>query len=233
MHIAILMTNTDETAFAQRHPKDGEKFQSLLQPLRKDWAYSVYSVKDNVFPADISIFDGLLITGSPASVHDGEPWIDTLLNLIRQAHKEVIPMYGACFGHQAIAVALGGKVESNPSGWVFGRVETQLEQPWDATRATLSLYAAHSEQVTVLPAGAEVMGSSDGCEFASFAIGHSIWTTQYHPEMTSEFFTALVEEHASALPPEVVSTARQSLSAAADRDAIALAIVSFFEAANN
>lgn len=229
MHIAILMTNTDETAFAQRHPKDGEKFQNLLRPLRPEWAFSVYAVKDDIFPENIGMFDGLLITGSPASVHDDERWIEKLLTLIRQAHANAIPMYGACFGHQAIALALGGKVESNPTGWVFGRVETQLEQPWDDSRSTLSLYAAHLEQVSQLPDGAVATGTTENCQIASFAVGHTIWTTQYHPEMTPEFVSALVEEYSPKLPAGVAATAQASLDKQANRKAIATAIIQFFE----
>ncbi len=32
MRLAILMSNTDESEFAQQHPKDGEKWQALLAP---------------------------------------------------------------------------------------------------------------------------------------------------------------------------------------------------------
>ncbi|MBX2878489.1 MAG: type 1 glutamine amidotransferase [Granulosicoccus sp.] len=232
MHIAILVTNTDESAFAQQHPKDGEKFQALLSPLRPEWSFSVYQVKDHIFPDDVSRFDGLIITGSPASIHDKEPWIAELLNLLRNAHDRSIPMFGACFGHQALAVALGGKVEKNPQGWVFGRVETQLNQPWDSKQLTLSLYGAHIEQVTELPADAVATGTTPGCRYASFSIGHSIWTTQYHPEMTHAFIEALVEEYASSLPPEIAAAARQSLNTGADRNTIATAIVTFFENQN-
>ena len=31
MHLAILMANTDESEFAARHPKDGEKFTQLFR----------------------------------------------------------------------------------------------------------------------------------------------------------------------------------------------------------
>ena len=85
MQIAILMTNTDESDFAKERPKDGEKWTNLLAPLRPDWEFPVYSVKDGEFPDDVSGFDGIIVTGSPASVHDGEPWIDRLLEMIRQS----------------------------------------------------------------------------------------------------------------------------------------------------
>lgn len=70
MHLALLMTNTDESAFAQRHPKDGEKFAQLIQSVRPTWQVTSYSAKDGAFPADITAYDGVMISGSPASVHD-------------------------------------------------------------------------------------------------------------------------------------------------------------------
>ena len=34
MHIAVLVTNTDQSAFAARHPRDAEKFTVLLKGAR-------------------------------------------------------------------------------------------------------------------------------------------------------------------------------------------------------
>jgi GMP synthase-like glutamine amidotransferase len=225
MHIAILMANTDESDFAHQHPKDGEKFIRLLGPLRPDWQFSVVSVKDGEFPDDLSAYDGFIITGSPASVHDADPWVDRLMDVIRQIRTENRPVFGACFGHQAIAKALGGTVESNPGGWVFGLAETVLEgEP-------IRLYAAHVEQVTALPAGAEPLGGNADCPNGAFKIGTRILTTQYHPEITSRFATALVDEYADKLPPAVALRAKESLAGTADSARIADRIVRFFESA--
>ena len=165
MHIAVLMANTDESEFAQGHPKDGSKFEALLQEVRPDWRVSVYSVKDGQFPAAGARYDGWIITGSPASVHDGDAWVGQLFGLIRQIVADGVPLFGACFGHQAIAKALGGVVGFNPGGWVFGLTETEMEGQ------RLRLYAAHKEQVLALPEGAVVVGGNADCPVGSFAHG--------------------------------------------------------------
>ncbi len=165
MHIAILMTNTDDSDFAARWPRDGEKFTNLLSPLRPDWKFSIYPVKDDVFPEGSAVFDGVIITGSPASVHDTAPWVPRLLKLIRHLHAKGTPMFGACFGHQAIALALGGTVAQNPGGWVFGVVRTEMEGK------PLRLYAAHSEQVTVLPKGPRRWAAMRNARSGPFASG--------------------------------------------------------------
>lgn len=225
MHIALLMTNTDESEFAQARPKDGEKFTTMIRSVRPDWQVTVFPVKDGVFPPEGARFDGWLIGGSPASVHDADPWVGQLFALIRRLVDEAQPIFGACFGHQAIAMALGGHVAKNPGGWVFGLVETTVEG------VPMKLYGSHMEQVVDLPPGAVVLGGTADCPVGSFAIPGRVMTTQYHPEMSHDFITDLVEEYADDLPAEVVTRARESLTKAADSTAIAERIARFFEGA--
>ena len=231
MRIAVLMTNTDETDFAEKHPKDGEKFTSLIKTVRPDWDLDIYSTKDDIFPEDITMFDGVLITGSPASVHEDSAWVPRLLKQIRVAYDANVPMFGACFGHQAIALALGGAVTRNPNGWAFGLLEMQVTKraPWYDGPTTLLQYGAHVEQVTQLPDGAEAIFSTEGCPVAGFVLADRVYTTQNHPEMTPEFIAALVEEYADKLDADVAERAQHSLGRIADRDAFARSIVRFFE----
>lgn len=231
MHIAVLMTNTDETDFAQRHPKDGEKFSRLIKEVRPDWRVSVFAVKDGVFPQDITAFDGILITGSPASVHDDQPWMRHLSERIRVAYAARVPMFGACFGHQAIAAALGGAVTRNPDGWAFGLLEMQVAHraPWYDGPDALLQYGAHVEQVTQVPEGAEVVFSMQTCPMAGFRMDDRVYTTQNHPEMTPDFMAALVAEYADTLGDEVAGRAQRSLERVADRTVFAQSIARFFE----
>lgn len=235
MHLAILMTNTDESVFSQAWPKDGEKFSALVQELRPDWSTEVFSVKDGIFPQDIGRFDGVMITGSPASVQDEAPWVVRLFELIREIANKQLPLFGACFGHQAIAVALGGAVGRNPEGWVHGLAEVVATRdlPWTAQPEKIGLYASHIEQVTVLPEGCEIVAQGPGCPVSGFIKGGHIFTTQYHPEMSDEFIAALVEECLDYVGEQVTEVARASLTRRADRDVFARQIVSFFEWASD
>ena len=223
MHIAILMTNTDESEFAQAWPRDGDKFRALISKLRPEWEFTVYAVKDGAFPADLTVYDGFIITGSPASVQDDAPWIGMLLAQIRQIARLAKPMFGACFGHQAIATALGGVVGPNHGGWVLGQTETVMNG------TPIRLYAAHREQVLRLPLGAQSLGGNLDCPIGSFAIGRNILTTQYHPEMTPDFIAALVEHLDGALPGPVIARARASLGSPAETDRMAQKIVDFLD----
>lgn len=230
--IAILLTSNDTSEFADRFPNDGVKVQTLLTPLRPDWGYRIWSVKDGVFPPRIDAFDGYIITGSPASVHDPWDWIAKLKRLIQDLDVAKVPQVGLCFGHQAIALALGGQVEHNPGGWRLGIASTHFHgaksymQPFVAD---LDLYAAHNEQVTRLPPGAELLGGDALCPNASFAIGRHVLTTEYHPEFTPEFVGGLTDELAGKLPPEVIAGARRDLSRSAQGALFAQWMVQFLE----
>lgn len=224
MRLAILMTNTDESSFAQAHPKDGEKFSKLLNSVRPDWQFEVFSVKDGDFPASLD-FDGLLITGSPASVHEEASWIPRLEKLVRTASAARIPMFGACFGHQVIARALGSRVIYNPDGWALGCLQTQFVEEG----ITVPIYAAHKEQVQDLPAGARVVAQTSNCKIAGFAIDRHILTTQYHPEMTKDFIAALLDAFAPEIGPDVTSRAARTLDIEPDIRFLAEWIARFFE----
>jgi GMP synthase-like glutamine amidotransferase len=144
-----------------------------------------------------------------------------------------MPLAGACFGHQAIAKALGGAVGPNPGPFVLGTAETEIVSPapWMEPVARFRLAAAHGEQVTVLPKGAEVVGRTPGCPAACYRIGARVFATQYHPEMTPGFLAALVEEFAPHFPAEVGVAARASLSLGTEGPRFAEWIARFFEAA--
>jgi len=234
MHIAILVTNTDDSAFAGRHPRDGEKFRALLAPLRPDWKFAGYPVRDGVFPADLQGIDGVIITGSPASINDDFDWIDRLLALIPQIVAARIPLFGACLGHQAIALALGGSIAGNPGPFVFGTVETEVLHQASFMRrgpARVRQYAAHGEQVVGLPDGATVLTRGPEGAIGGFAIGDRVFTTQYHPEMTPEFIAALIEELSDRLDPKVIAAAKTSLKDPADRQVLGRWIARFFDQA--
>ena len=233
MHIGLLVTNTDRSAFAARHPRDAEKFRTLIAAVRPDWEMTAFDLPLGEFPTDTQQFDGFLIGGSPASVHDDAPWIARLFGLIREADAWSVPLAGTCFGHQVIAMALGGRVGPNPGPFVLGAAETDViaAPDWMAGVQSFRLAAAHGEQVTDLPAGAEVIGTSPGCPVAAYRIGTTVFATQYHPEMTPEFAAALVEEFAPGFPEPVGAAARTALKGGIEGPRFAGWIVRFFEQA--
>lgn len=232
MHLVILMTNTDESDFADQHPKDGEKWRALLSPFDPDCTFSVYAVKDGAFPKrPLSDFDGVIVTGSPASMLEGAAWQGQLADTIRQAEVNKVPLFGACFGHQAIALALGGKISSNAQGWSFGTTDTNVHTPapWmDGFTGPLTVHTAHEEQVSQLPPNAQnYMGRND-CPIGGFTIGNHVFTTQYHPEIDTHFMTALIDELDGVKPAAVINAARKSMAHTPENTLFAKWIMQFF-----
>lgn len=234
MHLAILVTNTDKSPFADQHPKDGKKFTDLIQLSRPGWQLTVFEVHEGEFPTDILRFDGALITGSPASTRSDLPWIAPLMDLIRFMDRAQVPLFGACFGHQAIALALGGEIDRNPDGWAHGLIDNQMaaRPSWTADLPPrVALYGSHCEHVSQLPARAVETARSTGLN-AGFHIGNHIWTSQHHPEMSQGFITALTEEMRDTLGSDLHAQALSSLQNTSDQKPFSDSLARFFEQAS-
>lgn len=216
--IAIYLTNTDRSAFAARHNSDAEKVITRLKGAGAAYVYEIFDVTDGVFADQITAFDAVVITGSPAYVDDDEPWIARLLDDIRKLVTAKTPLIGLCFGHQAIIAALGGGV-AKKTDWIFGGAEFDIFQTreWMEPRQShLKLYAANKAQAIELPEGFELLGGSTTCPIALTALGDHVMTTQFHPEMSPEFIAALTDEYAEHLGPKVAAAAWASLTPQAD-----------------
>ena len=118
-------------------------------------------------------------------------------------------------GHQAIAVALGGKLEKSAAGYNVGIQETQFhtKRPWmTPEHDNLPMYVFHEDQVTELPEGCELIGSSTDCPIASFAKGEHIFTTQAHPEFSHEFMSQVLRFTEDKMNSDSVKNAWASLN---------------------
>ncbi|HET9811778.1 MAG TPA: type 1 glutamine amidotransferase [Sphingomicrobium sp.] len=159
-----------------------------------------FNVQAGGFP-DRAAVDGFLITGSPAGVYDPLPWIVPLLDFIRAAKDR--KMVGICFGHQAMAEALGGHVEKSEKGWGTGlhRYAIDRVEPWMDHVEEIAIPASHQDQVVVQPPNTRVIASSGFTPFAALA-----WTDrpaisfQFHPEFSPRFAKALIEKRHDAIP---------------------------------
>ena len=229
--VAIYLTNTDDSAFADNHPDDAEKVAAALRAVGADFAFSLFNVTKGVFPEDPLAFDAVILTGSPAYVDDDFGWIARTLDDIRKIETARIPMVGLCFGHQAIIAALGGEVAKRDF-WIFGATGFTVadHRSWmQPAQPEMRLYAANKAQAVVLPEGMELIGSGANCPIAVTCKGDHVFTTQFHPEMSDSFIAALVEEYRGYLGPEVSEKADSSLTDGANGDVFMTWIKNFIE----
>ena len=231
--IAILLATDKCTDTLEGFPDDSQRFIDLLRLADDRYSFAVIPVHDGEFPDSAADYDGYIITGSSASVNGQEPWLTRLFELVREIKAEGTPLFGSCFGHQAIAKALGGEVSANPFGWSVGTEVTEFvrRENWTPEPGNrMRLYSAHQEQVTRLPAGARVIGTNHRCPVAAAAVGDRIFTTQYHPEMTPDFIRALVDAMRDDLG-EGIEDSRRQLALGSEMQAFADCLAGFFEQA--
>lgn len=128
---------------------------------------------------------GLIITGSPASVADREPWVLNAEQFVRRLVEAGVPIFGVCFGHQLLGQALGGEVQRNPRGREVGttRVECLAADPLlDEVDAAFAVNMSHRDTVVRLPPGARVLARTPLEPHAIVRFAERVWGVQFHPE---------------------------------------------------
>ena len=139
-------------------------------------------VSDLEFP-DPCDFDLIVPLGAPWSVYDTDTigtWISRELEMLRLAIERDVPVFGICFGAQALAVALGGDVRPAALPEI-GWYTIDSDQP--ESIATGPWLQWHHDVVTVPPGAKELARSEAGPQ--AFRAGRHLGV-QFHPEMTPE-----------------------------------------------
>jgi GMP synthase-like glutamine amidotransferase len=186
--------------------------------------WRVYDLPAGQFPSSIDEFDLCLITGSRASVYEDLPWVAQLLDWIRRLWQAQIPTAGICFGHQAIAQALGGQVEKAETGWGGGvhRLTVTHSEAWmEPFQPSLDLLYLHQDQVVRLPQGAASLGRTDHCREAFYRIGKTMLGLQAHPELSPAYLATVLADRRERMGEQVVEEALASLSRPTDACVVA------------
>jgi GMP synthase (glutamine-hydrolysing) len=124
----------------------------------------------------------LVLSGGPASVYEpGAPAFPTqLLDLD-------VPLLGICYGMQAMALALGGKVEGAEAG-EFGRTDLTLREGGGRLLGGLpeeqNCWMSHRDVVREAPAGFTALASSPSSPVAAYEmVDRNLYGIQFHPEV--------------------------------------------------
>ena len=214
---AVLKAGKANPGARERLGDCGDMFISLLSEPGETW--DVYDVEHGVFPEDVSMHDGFVITGSRYSVYEDRPWIMELLERVREIYRFEIPLVGVCFGHQAVALALGGEVGLNPKGWDIGVKEITLTEAakglpsFKKVPNPTRILVSHMDVVVRMPDQAVRLAYSERTEFEMFSLGRSVLSLQGHPEYDGEVVREIIDllSGLSILPSDRAGEGRASL----------------------
>lgn len=122
----------------------------------------------------------IVLSGGPASVYaEGAPQLDPALFDLD------VPVFGICYGFQAMAQALGGTVAHTGTS-EYGRTDLKVVggELHSGLPESQPVWMSHGDAVTEAPAGFDVVGMSSGAPVAAFENrARRLAGVQYHPEV--------------------------------------------------
>ena len=126
----------------------------------------------------------VILSGGPASVLDKDAPLAP-----KAIYDAGIPVLGICYGEQAMAAQLGGKVEGGHHR-EFGRAEVEVtadsplfEGVWEKGEK-YPVWMSHGDRVTELPKGFKVLGTSPNAPIAMIGDDkRKFYATQFHLEV--------------------------------------------------
>ncbi len=141
----------------------------------------------NKYPEDDSEVIGVILSGSPYSVHDPEAFKVDLTKFVGKK-----PVLGICYGSQYISYANGGKVEKTDSR-EYGRAHLQTVDTanplFKGFEQHSQVWMSHGDTITAIPEGYECIASTADVKYAAFAKkspadgSKGVWAVQFHPEV--------------------------------------------------
>lgn len=215
LRICILETDILRPELVDQYQGYGQMFERLFaqQPIAAQ--FDVYNVMQGNYPPGTERYDAYLITGSKADSFGTDPWIETLKTYLLERYRNGDKLLGICFGHQLLALLLGGKSERAQQGWGVGIHHYHVrEQPvWMSPMVSdqLTMLISHQDQVTALPDNATVIASSDFCPFAAYRIGDQVLCFQGHPEFIHDYSRTLLHIRQEHLGDQLFQKAVASL----------------------
>ncbi len=170
-------------------------------------------------PVPLSVLnrvDAVIIGGSAWSVFEDIPHYAAFRKLLLEARHWKLPMFGICFGAQALAHVFGGKVMRDPSHAEYGSIEVWREAVeddlFDGLPDRFHAQAWHHDRIVDLPHDAHAVAWSQDDVLQAFAFpGESIWGVQFHPERTHLTFERLLETRTAPCAEHPIDKIRASL----------------------
>ena len=226
MKIAILKAGSAPQELEAQYGTYPEMLMAMIGDDGFD--YEVFDVQAGQLPR-CGEHQGVVITGSPSGVYDGDAWIQDLKMWIigAQGHCKMV---GICFGHQIIGEANGCDVKKWSGGWGIGVHSYWVEDrhSWmQPPLETVRLPVSHQDQVVCRGVSTWVTLTSRFCPYAGLIHGCDTISFQGHPEFSPAFAKALIEIRGDRYEPHFARQALASLDGPNDREVVAQWIRNF------
>ena len=145
----------------------------------------------NKFPKDDPSVIGVILSGSPFSVHDPEAFKVDLSQFVGR-----VPVLGICYGAQFISYSNGGKVEKADSR-EYGRAHLQTVDTTNPLfrgfEPNSQVWMSHGDTITAIPEGYQVIASTADVKYAAYCSPAAaspsgdkrgaVFAVQFHPEV--------------------------------------------------
>lgn len=149
---------------------------------------------------DHAEFAGVVVSGSHAMVTDREPWSERLAAWLAEGVAQELPILGICYGHQLLAHATGGRVDTRAQGMEIGTHPIQLtaqaaeDELFGDVPLRFSAQLVHSQSVIDLPAQAQLLAYGDNEPHQAYRIGRCAWGVQFHPEFSATTMRGYIQQ---------------------------------------
>lgn len=239
--IALLICDIPVDAIREKHGDYTRIFGTLLekslQPInhtrsvdsQATFTLEPFDVYTQIYPKDDE-YDAMIITEAAATAYEydqpGKEWIKQLIQYVRyvSTEKPRIKIFGVCFGHQVIALAMGGTCVRNTRevSATKLRLNELGKKVYGLESGVLNLHLMNRDHVPTKPPSFHIIVSSDHSpnhgmvrfsqsEFSGDApplnfrlTDIHILTSQGHPEFTESIMRMLLNARRELLGTEVV-----------------------------
>ena len=131
-------------------------------------------------PEQLREYKGILFTGGPNSAYAPDAPLCS-----KSVFELGIPVLGICYGAQAMAHLLGGRVEASPVH-EFGKTLTSFSEDSLLFRDVPEsvCWMSHNDYISGLPEGFSICAQSAHCPVAAMEYpGKKLYAVQFHPEV--------------------------------------------------
>ncbi len=165
---------------------NGSQYTHVIWRSCRDLGYEAKMVQPDIPHEELLSAEKVILSGGPNSVYNTDIKGNRFIIEQVASGKSKIPILGICFGQQAIAHVLGGKVEKGASA-EYGTMDIEIDRPegiLSCLPQKIKAWVSHYDEVKQMPAGFIAMAHSSVCKYE--AMRHEslpIHSVQFHPEV--------------------------------------------------